>query len=54
MRRITSAAKKGKSIGGWRKLHSEEFHNLYAPPNVIRMIEKYELCKKCRTKGRKG
>jgi hypothetical protein len=24
--------------GGWRKLHSEELHNLYASPNIIRVI----------------
>jgi hypothetical protein len=23
----------------WRKLHNEELHNLYSPPNIIRMIE---------------
>jgi hypothetical protein len=24
--------------GGWRRLHNEEFHNLYASLNVIRVI----------------
>jgi hypothetical protein len=24
--------------GGWRKLQSEEFHNLYFSPNTVRMI----------------
>jgi hypothetical protein len=23
----------------WRKLHSEELHNLYSSPNIIRQIE---------------
>jgi hypothetical protein len=23
--------------GGWRKLHSEELHNLYCSPSIIRM-----------------
>jgi hypothetical protein len=23
-------------IGGWRKLHNEELHNLYSSPNIIR------------------
>jgi hypothetical protein len=23
--------------GGWRKVHNEELHNLYSPPNIIRM-----------------
>jgi hypothetical protein len=25
--------------GSWRKLHSEELHNLYSSPSIIRMIE---------------
>jgi hypothetical protein len=24
---------------GWRKLHDEELHNLYASPNIIRAIK---------------
>jgi hypothetical protein len=26
-------------IGGWRKLHIEEFHKLYPSPSIIRMIK---------------
>jgi hypothetical protein len=26
-------------IGGWRKLHNEELHNLYPSPSIIRMIK---------------
>jgi hypothetical protein len=26
-------------IGGWRKLHNEELHNLYSPPTVNRIIK---------------
>jgi hypothetical protein len=26
-------------VGGWRKLHNEKLHNLYSPPNIIRMIK---------------
>jgi hypothetical protein len=25
-------------IGGWRKLHNEELHNLYFSPSIIRII----------------
>jgi hypothetical protein len=25
--------------GGWRKLHNEEFHNLYSSPSIIRMAK---------------
>jgi hypothetical protein len=30
--------KRDEVIGGWRKLHNEELHNLYCPPSIIRMI----------------
>jgi hypothetical protein len=30
--------KRDEVTGGWRKLHNEEFHNLYSSPNIIRMI----------------
>jgi hypothetical protein len=30
--------KMDKVIGGWRKLHNEELHNLYCSPDIIRMI----------------
>jgi hypothetical protein len=26
-------------IGGWRKVHNEELHNLYSSPNIIRMMK---------------
>jgi hypothetical protein len=25
--------------GGWKRLHNEELHNLYASPNIIRMMK---------------
>jgi hypothetical protein len=31
--------KRDEVTGGWRKLHSEELHNLYSSPNVIRMTK---------------
>jgi hypothetical protein len=26
-------------VGGWTKLHNKELHNLYASPNIIRVIK---------------
>jgi hypothetical protein len=31
--------KRDEIIGGWRKLHNKELHNLYSSPNIIRMIK---------------
>jgi hypothetical protein len=31
--------KRDEVTGDWRKLHNEEFHNLYSSPNIIRMIK---------------
>jgi hypothetical protein len=30
--------KRDEVAGGWRKMYTEELHNLYSSPNVIRMI----------------
>jgi hypothetical protein len=35
--------KRDEVIGGWRKLHNEELHNLYASSNVIRMIKSWRM-----------
>jgi hypothetical protein len=32
-----SVPKRDLVVGGWRKLHDEELHNLYSSPNLIRM-----------------
>jgi hypothetical protein len=31
--------KRDKMVGGWRKLHNEELHNLYSSLSIIRMIK---------------
>jgi hypothetical protein len=31
--------KRDEIVGGWRKLHNEELHNLHSSPNIIRMIK---------------
>jgi hypothetical protein len=29
--------------GSWRKLHNDEFHNLYSSPNIVRVIKSGRL-----------
>jgi hypothetical protein len=31
--------KREEVAGGWRSLHNEELHNLYASTNIIRVIQ---------------
>jgi hypothetical protein len=31
--------KREEVVGGWRRLHNEELHNLYTSPNIIRVIK---------------
>jgi hypothetical protein len=31
--------KRDEVMGGWRKLHNEDLHNLYSSPSIIRMIK---------------
>jgi hypothetical protein len=31
--------KREEVVGAWRRLHNEDRHNLYAPPNIIRMTK---------------
>jgi hypothetical protein len=37
--RIIFGPKQDEIIGGWKKLHNEELHNLYYSPDIIRMIK---------------
>jgi hypothetical protein len=37
--RIIFGLKREEVIGGWRKLHNEELHNLHSSANIIRMIK---------------
>jgi hypothetical protein len=50
---------KGEEVtGGWRRLHNEELHNLYASPNIIKVIKsrrkKWEGNVACTGKMRNG
>jgi hypothetical protein len=31
--------KRGEMVGAWRKLHNEEFHNVYYSPSINRIIK---------------
>jgi hypothetical protein len=31
--------KRDEEREGWRKMHNEEFHNLYSPPSITGMIK---------------
>jgi hypothetical protein len=35
----TFGSKRMEVAGGWKGLHNEEFHNLYASPNIVRVIK---------------
>jgi hypothetical protein len=35
--------KRDEVIGEWRKLHNEEFHNLYSSPDIIRQVKANEM-----------
>jgi hypothetical protein len=34
-----SGSRRDEEIGGWRKLHNEELHNLRSSPSMIRMLK---------------
>jgi hypothetical protein len=38
LRRIFGS-KRDEVMGGWRKLHNQELHNLYSSPGIITMIK---------------
>jgi hypothetical protein len=44
--------KREERAGGWRRLHNEERHNLYATPNVIRVVRSRKMDVACSTDGR--
>jgi hypothetical protein len=46
LRRITGH-KREEVAGGWRRLHHEELHNLYASPNIVRVIKSRRMWWPC-------
>jgi hypothetical protein len=43
--------KRNEVTGGWRKLHNEDLHNLYASPSIIIMIKSRRIRWACSTNG---
>jgi len=39
VRRKIFGPKRDEVTGEWRKLHIEEFHDLYCSPNIVRVIK---------------
>jgi hypothetical protein len=35
--------KRDEVIGGWRKLHNEELHNLYCSPSIVIIIKSRKM-----------
>jgi hypothetical protein len=44
--------KRDEVTGEWRKLHTEEHHNLYSSPDIIRKVKVNEVGRACGTHGR--
>jgi hypothetical protein len=44
--------KRDEVVGEWRKLHSEELHNLYSSPDIIRQVKVNEVGGACGMHGR--
>ena len=40
--RRTFEPKRDEVTGEWRKLHNEEFNDMYYPPNIVRVINQEE------------
>jgi hypothetical protein len=35
--------KRGEVAEDWRRLHSEELHNMYASPNIVKVIRSRKM-----------
>jgi hypothetical protein len=47
----TFGLKRDEVTGEWRKLHNEEFHDLYSLPSIIRIIKVRMMGWECSTNG---
>jgi hypothetical protein len=36
--------KREEVVGGWRRLHNEELHNLYSSPDIVRVVTPRRRC----------
>jgi hypothetical protein len=45
--RIIFGHRREEVARGWRRLHNEEVHNLYASPNIIRVIMSRSMGRAC-------
>jgi hypothetical protein len=41
--RVIYGTEREEVVGGWRRTHNGELHNLYASPNIIRVIRSRKL-----------
>jgi hypothetical protein len=41
--RIIFGQKRDRVMGGWRKLHNEELHNLYSSPSIIGILRSRKM-----------
>jgi hypothetical protein len=45
-------SKREEVAGSWRKLYNKKLHKFYSSPNIIRVIEEYEVGGICSTQGK--
>jgi hypothetical protein len=43
MLRQIFGSKRDETVGGWRKLHNEDLHNLYSSLNIITLIKSSKM-----------